>query len=482
MRPSACSRRSCLVHARPVVEARQIRLGDQADEIAVALLRRREDGQVVGVALARLARRLFLAIRPVAGSDVRLDADDRADAVLKSLVEEVEGPEHVAVVGDRDRRHAELGDALAQLGQSVGAVEEGVLAVEMEVDEVAGHRASIIRRSEKEADDAISSRRTPEEKCFRARASRCLLAARPSARGADPVAVRRPRRGVEASGPTSAPTSRPPARAATRTFAACFAEQMRVAGASAAALAFLERTGNQGYLTAFVDAGKVDIAYAEYPFRANENAVVFLVNGEPSMLDVDDLSRIDRKNLEAEHDLRGHSQEESETRPLSGRAPSGAGAARPETAQRRAAIRRWSTSSATAAMPARTSAMPASASTSTSRANSSEPTSFRSGRGMSRTHAVAFRRALGTFDATMLVVGGIIGAGIFVNPYLVAQRLPVRRPHPRDLDRRRRHRPRRSPRLRRARLALPARPAASTPTCARPITPWSPSSSAGPPS
>ncbi len=82
-------------------------------------------------------------------------------------------------------------------------------------------------------------------------------------------------------------------------FAECFAGQMRVAGASAAALAFLERTGNQGYLSAFVDAGKVDIAYAEYPFRANESAVVFLVNGEPSMLDVDDLSRIDRKNLQA---------------------------------------------------------------------------------------------------------------------------------------------------------------------------------------
>jgi len=36
---------------------------------------------------------------------------------------------------------------------------------------------------------------------------------------------------------------------------------------------------------------------------------------------------------------------------------------------------------------------------------------------------MSFRRALGTFDATMLVVGGIIGAGIFINPYLVAQRL-----------------------------------------------------------
>ena len=35
-----------------------------------------------------------------------------------------------------------------------------------------------------------------------------------------------------------------------------------------------------------------------------------------------------------------------------------------------------------------------------------------------------FRRALGSFDATMVVVGGIIGAGIFINPYIVAQRLP----------------------------------------------------------
>lgn len=37
---------------------------------------------------------------------------------------------------------------------------------------------------------------------------------------------------------------------------------------------------------------------------------------------------------------------------------------------------------------------------------------------------MAFRRALTCFDATMVVVGGIIGAGIFINPYLVAQRLP----------------------------------------------------------
>ncbi len=38
--------------------------------------------------------------------------------------------------------------------------------------------------------------------------------------------------------------------------------------------------------------------------------------------------------------------------------------------------------------------------------------------------ATHFKRALGPFDATMVVVGGIIGAGIFINPYIVAQRMP----------------------------------------------------------
>jgi basic amino acid/polyamine antiporter, APA family len=34
-----------------------------------------------------------------------------------------------------------------------------------------------------------------------------------------------------------------------------------------------------------------------------------------------------------------------------------------------------------------------------------------------------FKRVLGPFDATMIVIGGIIGSGIFINPYIVAQRL-----------------------------------------------------------
>ena len=33
-------------------------------------------------------------------------------------------------------------------------------------------------------------------------------------------------------------------------------------------------------------------------------------------------------------------------------------------------------------------------------------------------------RRLGLFDTTMLVMGGIIGSGIFINPYVVAQQVP----------------------------------------------------------
>jgi len=36
---------------------------------------------------------------------------------------------------------------------------------------------------------------------------------------------------------------------------------------------------------------------------------------------------------------------------------------------------------------------------------------------------MSFRRALGPFDAAMVVIGGIIGAGIFISPYVVAQRV-----------------------------------------------------------
>ncbi|HET7040268.1 MAG TPA: amino acid permease, partial [Gemmatimonadales bacterium] len=44
---------------------------------------------------------------------------------------------------------------------------------------------------------------------------------------------------------------------------------------------------------------------------------------------------------------------------------------------------------------------------------------------MTRPATGGYARRLGVFDATMLVIGGIIGAGIFLNPAVVAQRAPT---------------------------------------------------------
>ena len=82
-------------------------------------------------------------------------------------------------------------------------------------------------------------------------------------------------------------------------FGACFAAAMKKAGASPAALAFAERTGNRGYLRLFHNEGKVDVACATYPFRANANDVCFLVNGDPAMIDVDDPKNVDQPALDA---------------------------------------------------------------------------------------------------------------------------------------------------------------------------------------
>ena len=77
----------------------------------------------------------------------------------------------------------------------------------------------------------------------------------------------------------------------------CFLEEMAKAGAPPPALAFSRRTGGMGYLRAFRDTGKVDVAYATYPFRANENQICLLVNGQPPWIDVDDTTLLNRKGL-----------------------------------------------------------------------------------------------------------------------------------------------------------------------------------------
>ena len=56
--------------------------------------------------------------------------------------------------------------------------------------------------------------------------------------------------------------------------------------------------GQVGIMNAFKKFGAVDVAQVFYPLRANDNYGLLLVNGDPKMLDVDDLKRLDRTAME----------------------------------------------------------------------------------------------------------------------------------------------------------------------------------------
>jgi hypothetical protein len=75
-------------------------------------------------------------------------------------------------------------------------------------------------------------------------------------------------------------------------FGKCFVAFMRGHGASPQAVAFAKLVHNNGYLRAFRKVGPADIAYVAYPFTANTNYGYLLVNGQPSVVNVDDLAPV----------------------------------------------------------------------------------------------------------------------------------------------------------------------------------------------
>lgn len=82
-----------------------------------------------------------------------------------------------------------------------------------------------------------------------------------------------------------------------REFGACFVNRMQAAGASPQAVAFMRAIHNDGFMRDFKEAGRVSIAFAYFPFAANENQHALFVNGKPRLIDVDDYSVIPRKDL-----------------------------------------------------------------------------------------------------------------------------------------------------------------------------------------
>jgi hypothetical protein len=82
----------------------------------------------------------------------------------------------------------------------------------------------------------------------------------------------------------------------------CVIGQMAKVGAPADALSFVrelyqENRGEFGIMTGFQDEGPVAFAWITYPLRANTNYGLLLLNGQPRIVNVEDLTLLDLKTM-----------------------------------------------------------------------------------------------------------------------------------------------------------------------------------------
>jgi hypothetical protein len=86
-------------------------------------------------------------------------------------------------------------------------------------------------------------------------------------------------------------------------FADCFINQMAQGGAPAAAVAFTRELykasgGDVGILNRLHPVGPVDIGWVNYPLRANTNNGLLFLNGQPRILNVEDLKLLDQADMQ----------------------------------------------------------------------------------------------------------------------------------------------------------------------------------------
>jgi hypothetical protein len=85
--------------------------------------------------------------------------------------------------------------------------------------------------------------------------------------------------------------------------AECMIEQMAKAGAPADAVSFTRELykqshGDFGVMTGFQNQAPVAFAWITYPLRANTNYGLLFVNGQPPIINVEDLQLLDTKTME----------------------------------------------------------------------------------------------------------------------------------------------------------------------------------------
>jgi hypothetical protein len=118
-----------LVDTRPVVKPVEIAGAGQLEQIPVAGEVLRQQNQMV----RRIGNGGLRPVEPAARRDVGLDPDDGLDVRGPGLGIELDRAEHVAVVRDGHRVHAQLLALLEEPLERDGPVEQGILAVQMEV-------------------------------------------------------------------------------------------------------------------------------------------------------------------------------------------------------------------------------------------------------------------------------------------------------------------------------------------------------------
>ncbi len=120
------------VDAGSAIKALDVPDRDELHQVLVAHVVAGEQNQVrvLGGGVCRFV------LRPaIAEGDVSLAADDRLDAAGLGCLMEAPGAVQVAMIGEGEGRHLELGGAFDQSVQLVGAVQQRVFAVGVKVNE-----------------------------------------------------------------------------------------------------------------------------------------------------------------------------------------------------------------------------------------------------------------------------------------------------------------------------------------------------------
>src|SRR5262249_41081888 len=137
----AMLRQDLLVDARPAVIALEEAYRGKLDEVLIARPVPGEEHEMGIVGAQRCVGRGFLAALAAPEREICLEAEDRPDLPRLGLFVKRPLAVQVGVIGDRERVHAERLDPVQQIGDPVGAVEERVLAVGMEMNERHGYSA-----------------------------------------------------------------------------------------------------------------------------------------------------------------------------------------------------------------------------------------------------------------------------------------------------------------------------------------------------